>query len=48
MLRDARFRDLSVNEIALRAGYSEPSHFSRRFREAFDMTPAVFRAKILG
>lgn len=47
MLRDVRFKDISINEVAFRAGYSEPSHFSRRFREAFGITPAVYRSQML-
>jgi AraC family transcriptional regulator, positive regulator of tynA and feaB len=45
MLRDQRFRGTSINEIAYRAGYSEASHFSRRFKEAKGMTPAAYRGQ---
>lgn len=44
MLGDSNFADLPVAEIAWRAGFRDPSHFSRRFREHFDKTPGRFRA----
>ncbi|MGV7216015.1 helix-turn-helix domain-containing protein [Bradyrhizobium sp. UFLA05-112] len=47
MLADERFRRVSVNEIAFRAGYSEPSHFCRRFKEATGITPSSYRTTAL-
>lgn len=47
MLSEQRFRGISISEIAFRAGYSEPSHFCRRFKEAKGMTPASYRAAAL-
>lgn len=44
MLGDSHFSDLPVAEIAWRAGFRDPSHFSRRFRERFAKTPGSFRA----
>lgn len=35
------------SEWLQRAGYSEPSHFSRRFQDKFGVTPAVYRAQAL-
>jgi len=43
MLRNPRFRDLPVTEIGWRCGFSDPSHFSRRFRSEFGVPPGVFR-----
>jgi AraC-like DNA-binding protein len=33
----------SLSEIARRVGFSDQSHFSRLFREAFGQTPARWR-----
>jgi AraC family transcriptional regulator, positive regulator of tynA and feaB len=44
MLADTRFSALSVSEIATRCGFVEPSHFARRFRQAYGMGPTEFRA----
>lgn len=46
MLRDARFNALSVAEVAWRCGFSDQSHFSKRFREAFSQTPGSYRVAI--
>lgn len=35
--------DLSVAQIALQSGFSDQSHFSRRFRLFFGVTPRAFR-----
>ena len=43
MLREQRFHSLSVMEISLRCGFSDASHFSKRFKERFDMPPAAYR-----
>jgi AraC-like DNA-binding protein len=43
MLRDERFAKLSISEIGWRCGFCDPSHFSKRFREAHDKTPGAFR-----
>jgi AraC-like DNA-binding protein len=43
LLSDARYSALSVSEVALRAGFLEPSHFARRFRQAFGSGPMEFR-----
>jgi len=44
MLSDRRFDALSVGEIAARCGFVAPSHFARRFRQAFGLVPSAFRA----
>jgi AraC-like DNA-binding protein len=43
MLLDERFRSVSVEEIALRCGFSDERHFRRRFRQHFDVSPATLR-----
>jgi AraC-like DNA-binding protein len=48
MLRDPRFRSPSIGEIAFRAGYSDPSHFCRRFKAATKTTPTNYRMAATG
>jgi AraC family transcriptional activator of tynA and feaB len=43
MLRDSRFESLSVMEVSLRCGFSDASHFSKRFKERFAVPPAAYR-----
>lgn len=43
MLRDRRFDGVSVAEIAYRSGFSDPSHFSKRFRQAYGCPPGLLR-----
>jgi AraC family transcriptional activator of tynA and feaB len=43
LLRDKRFDGLGIAEIAWKCGFSEPSHFARRFRERFGATPSAYR-----
>jgi len=43
MLRDERFRSVPVDEIARRCGFSDVSHFRRRFRQHFDTSPGALR-----
>lgn len=51
-IRMARARELlttsslSVNEIAWRVGYANPSHFSKQFKRAFGITPGRFRSHL--
>lgn len=40
LLRDTR---LTINEIAEACGFAGPSHFGRRFQDAFHTTPSAFR-----
>jgi AraC-like DNA-binding protein len=39
---------LSPGAVAARCGFVEPSHFARRFREAFGHGPSEFRATVQG
>ncbi len=43
LLTDPRLRDLPIIEIAARCGFTDPSHFARRFRRQFGVTPLAFR-----
>ena len=36
---------LSIKEISIRCGYSEPNHFSRFFKQHTGLTPSAFRKK---
>ncbi len=47
LLRERHFRSLSVAEIGRRVGFSDPSHFVRRFRAEFGTTPAALRRRLL-
>ena len=42
LLRDTR---LTINEIADACGFAGPSHFGRRFQDAFHLTPSAFRTR---
>lgn len=44
ILRDTRCAALPITEVAARCGFSDPSHFARRFRRRFARTPRQFRA----
>ena len=46
LLCDKRFDGLGIAEIAWNCGFSEPSHFTRRFRERFGSTPSAYRLKL--
>jgi len=43
LLSDKRFDGVGIAEIAWNCGFSEPSHFTRRFRERFGVPPTSFR-----
>ena len=43
MLQDRRFDHVPVGEIAMRCGFTDPSHFARRFRMRFRAAPAAYR-----
>jgi len=45
LLRD---QNLSVKEIALRCGFHDEFHFSKRFKDLTGLTPAQFRRRLLG
>jgi len=43
LLDDHRYSRLGIQEIAWRCGFSEPSHFARRFRARYGASPAAYR-----
>lgn len=43
LLADRRYEGLRVSEVAARCGFLEPSHFTRRFRQAFGVVPTTYR-----
>jgi len=45
LLADRRMRDVPVAEIAACCGFMDPSHFARRFRRAFGVSPLTFRSR---
>ncbi len=45
LLRDRRYDGVGIAEIAWNCGFSEPSHFTRRFRECFGVPPTAYRLK---
>ncbi|MEU1134076.1 AraC family transcriptional regulator [Streptomyces sp. NPDC005900] len=45
MLAAARYDRLTVAAVAARCGFSSPSHFSRRFRAEYGMTPGEWRRR---
>jgi len=38
--------DIGLAALAYETGYTDQAHFSRNFRQLFDLTPAQFKAKI--
>lgn len=46
MLRNLRLFDLPVAEVAARCGFADPSHFARRFRRRFGLSPLQFRGSV--
>lgn len=43
LLEDRRQQRLSIAEIAWRCGFTDPSHFARRFRQRFGHAPVAWR-----
>jgi AraC family transcriptional regulator, positive regulator of tynA and feaB len=43
LLEDRRFDRISIADIAWRSGFTNPSHFARRFRRRFGVAPGDFR-----
>lgn len=43
LLDDQRWSALGISEVAARCGFAEPSHFARRFRQAFGRSPQDYR-----
>lgn len=48
LLEDRRFARISIADIAWRSGFSNPSHFARRFRQRFGISPGDFRKTLRG
>lgn len=48
LLEDRRFDRIAIAEIAWRSGFSNPSHFARRFRQSFGISPGDFRKTLRG
>jgi AraC-like DNA-binding protein len=48
ILSDVRVSGLSVGEVAARCGFTDPSHFARRFRRQFGQTPLEYRHSNVG
>lgn len=48
MLAEPQARGTTIAVIALRAGFPDPAHFSKLFRNATGMTPKEYRAQALG
>lgn len=46
-LQDSRYQNLKINEVAFRWGFNNPSHFSKVFRDHFELTPKQFKEKAL-
>jgi AraC family transcriptional activator of tynA and feaB len=45
LLSDPRCQSLTVQEVATRCGFAEPSHFARRFRRAYGLGPLELRRR---
>ena len=43
MLTSPRYESWSITQIALEAGFTDLSHFNRRFKQRFLMTPTDMR-----
>lgn len=46
MLADRRFERRGIGEIAWQCGFTDPSHFARRFRARFGLAPAAWRRRL--
>ena len=45
-LRDPRYRDVSITDIAIACGFSDSAHFSRSFRASFGASPRERRSVV--
>ncbi len=45
MIRNPRFSDLGIGEIALQCGFGDISYFNQRFRARYGATPSVVRGR---
>ena len=43
LLRDARFQEMQISQIAFECGFSDISYFNRSFRQRYDMAPSDAR-----
>lgn len=43
LLADPKLRQVPVTDLAARCGFTDPSHFARRFRRRFGIAPLAFR-----
>jgi AraC-like DNA-binding protein len=48
LLRDRRWRDRKIADIAAEAGFTDLSYFNRAFRRRFNATPSAIRASARG
>jgi AraC-like DNA-binding protein len=48
LLEDRRWQALGIAEVAARSGFGEPSHFARRFRQAYGRGPQEYRRYATG
>jgi len=39
---------LTISEVSYQAGFNAPSYFARKFKEAYNMTPSIFRESGMG
>jgi AraC-like DNA-binding protein len=46
LLEDPRLAALDIAEVSARCGFSEPSHFARRFRRAYGRGPQAHRRHV--
>jgi len=46
LLRDPRWRERKISDVALEAGFTDLSHFSRAFRRRYGVTPSDMRAAV--
>jgi hypothetical protein len=46
LLRDPRWRDRKIADIAAEAGFTDLSHFNRAFRRQYGATPSDLRAAV--
>ncbi len=46
LLLDRRYDGVGIAEIAWNCGFSEPSHFTRRFRQRFGVSPTIYRKRL--
>jgi AraC family transcriptional activator of tynA and feaB len=45
LLNDRRYADTPIGDVASRCGFAEASHFARRFRDSYGLSPSDFRRR---